>query len=434
MLTIKSDNITKQNIHARDLGKDIDEVILDKLKTKYKGKCYNSALIQDVLSIKQRSRITFTKSRNDDEFGMGDVCVKYETSVYTYNEGDIISGCEIMKINENGILICTSKYATLYIQIDMQKTLMGLKKGDLLPVIVKSVRYPTGQPKITIRAIPYTASNEIIIYKIIDSKSLKNKEPVFDLEQIEIIRKYLEHIDDELNAAKYVDTDNYKYFIEMFYPFKNSFDEYMKKSKPEKYWRFEDIYEICKNMISYVPKTYSKSSKSQKFEESDESDLDNSESEKSEKSEKPKKKRSSKSSKSSKSAKPKTKKGKAEKSSKSEKSEKSAKSEKTEKSSKSKKYDNPFENSYIIRHPIIDKTTSLVYVIDEQFFKSKHNSSKLLDTNIYDIKEVEMPLATVIVNIISDQLNYLRLIRESSEIYNTEKIRNNHKSLWKLYA
>ena len=67
-------------------------------------------------------------------------------------------------------------------------------------------------------------------------KNLKNKNPVLDLEQVEIIRKYLEHIDDELNAAKYVDVDNYNYFIEMFYPFKNSFDEYMKKSKPEKYW------------------------------------------------------------------------------------------------------------------------------------------------------------------------------------------------------
>lgn len=394
MLLTKKGNITKLNIHAKDMGKDIDDIVLDKLKNKYKGKCYNSALIMDISKITNRSQIEISKSRND---GSGDLSVEYESSIFIYEKGDIISGCEIKKISENGIIICSSLYATIYIQITMQKTLLGLKDGNILPVIVTGVTYTTGQPKITVSAIPYTSSNEIIAYKPANT--------VLDLEQIEIIRLMIQTIDKEIELFETVkenDKTNFKYFTQMFYPFKKPFSEY-RKGKLPKGWDYLDIYETCVGYVGRIKNSDKKTDKKSKEDSSEES---------------PKISKTPKT--------PKTKK----KDSKDSKSPKTPKKERKKGKGVSDLSD-IFSNVYLLRHLIIDRQTPYVFSVSEDAFKK--GDSDLLDSKTYDVRSETLPLATIICKLLSDYYNYIKLIRESCEFYDTDKMKSDHKALWKLY-
>jgi hypothetical protein len=100
-------------------------------------------------------------------------------------------------------------------------------------------------------------------------------------------------------------------------------------------------------------------------------------------------------------------------------------------SEKSKSKTKSFELA-IFRHPIIEKSTPYVMTVDQKTLKAGIETD-LLDPQQYNITMITQPAAHVFLKLLDDYLKFLRMIREMSEIYNTESKLEDHHNIWNIY-
>src|SRR5208282_5200886 len=91
------------NLSAQEMFAGIDRVIMDKLKKNFEGKCRENSLIVSINKIIKRSSCQLAKSRTD---GSGDVSVQYQAAAMTYQAGDILPNCEIIRIERSHQIMC----------------------------------------------------------------------------------------------------------------------------------------------------------------------------------------------------------------------------------------------------------------------------------------------------------------------------------------
>ena len=118
-----------------DMFLNIDDMLIQKLYDKFVGVCYQSSYIIKINRIIRRSYIFMQTSLD----GNSQVNVKFEVDALTYITNEIINGCTIVKKEPNGIIHAKSKYAG--IQMSIQQNMSIFKENDIVPVIVKRVRY-----------------------------------------------------------------------------------------------------------------------------------------------------------------------------------------------------------------------------------------------------------------------------------------------------
>lgn len=305
------------NLSAKDMYLDIDNILLIKLKSQYENKCEKNSLIIKILDIVKRSNIIMSKSRLD---GSADVSIQFRASSIIYNENDILTGCEVQKIDRGNKIIC--KHENAVININGGKQLVSLRAGQFITIKVISVSYIKGVNKITVYGSPYSYSFKFYIYNI--------KPKIFQ-EDIIILKSKLQEIEEELILHKNIDIKHYNFFNETLYPYKI-------------------MYHKAENSINMIELT------------------------------------------------------------------------------KSIIENNEVKPKLIARHPIIDKNTTDILVLDKNYEKSE-----LFNLEKYKFDIIDENIAIVLLNFLNDYLMHIRAIREMTEIYKTEKDIEQHSNIWNIY-
>jgi hypothetical protein len=320
------------NLSAQELFSNINATIMDKLRKQFEGRCYKSSLIMTIKEVEKRSPVTLATSILN---GSGDVNVQFTAESIIYQEGDILSGCEVVRIERNNRIIC--KYEHAVVNLRGNKNLQNLKPGQFINVQVNGAVYPIFHDKITINALPYAYSTKFTIYfTTLNAKAIP-------LEQIQLIKEKLSDIDAEYKLYSAANTKVVKFLNELYYPYKTAFNP---KQKLEKYLEFDDIYEIASSLVA-------------------------------------------------------GKKG-------------------------------SDKRIGLCRHPLIDKSSPTVLSVGAELLQ-EHSNSELLNAETYEISAVEEIPGTVVLKLLDDYLKYIRMLRESAEIYGAEKKLDEHSNIWNIY-
>jgi len=181
-----------------------DNMIMDKLKDKFVGVCYMSCFIVKINKIIRRSYIYMKDTLGGD----ANTTVMFEVDAIVYQVNEIINGCKIIKKEPNGIIHGKSDHAG--IQLSIQPNMSIFKEGDIVPVIVKRVRYNVNQNAVSVLAVPFIPMIlEPIYYNIhgILSKQ-QNDELKYILEQITTEEQ-------KINNLNVNDKKIYKFFTDL---------------------------------------------------------------------------------------------------------------------------------------------------------------------------------------------------------------------------
>lgn len=219
---------------------NIDDMLINKLKEKFVGKCCMSCLIINVNKIIKRSFIYMKDTLEGD----CNVNIMFEVDAIEYIKNEIINGCKIIKKESNDIIHGISEYAG--IQIKIPANISIFKEGDIIPVIVKMTRYNINQTAISVLATPFMPNNDpAICYKIRNTLSEK---------ETDIIKNILSQIKAEELIIKNMDGNSkkiYKFFIELL---SNKDNKTIKNTDILNKFNINNILDIKSGVIT-TPKT-----------------------------------------------------------------------------------------------------------------------------------------------------------------------------------
>ena len=195
---------------AQDIySPNITAVLLKKLNERYRGKCYKSMLITDVLRVIEHSDIRIVDNRLD---GAAYVDVQLEVKGIILIKGEILTDCKVIDVLNTGTII-EHRYATGLITPGTNQYLYGIiKKNQTIPIIVNDVRYNVGNTAISISGFPFSPQiNKNIYYNLtgVLTDDQKNK-----LDYI------LNDIRDELKLHS--ENKSFEFFTELLYQFKSN--------------------------------------------------------------------------------------------------------------------------------------------------------------------------------------------------------------------
>lgn len=134
--------------------------------------------------------------------------VMFEVDAIEYIKDEIINGCKIIKKEPNGIIHAKSEYSG--IQLNMQSNMSIFKEGDIIPVIVRMVRYNVNQSAISVLAVPFMPIvNPIQYYKI--NGSLTKQET----DNIKSLLDQIKDTETQIDKLDTMDKKIYKFFSEL---------------------------------------------------------------------------------------------------------------------------------------------------------------------------------------------------------------------------
>jgi len=212
---------------VKDIYKpEIKELIYRELSKLYKNKCAHGMLILDILDILNHSKKRFVK---DENTGAVIVDVLVNVKVLILNEGDIISGCKVVKIHSNGYVDCTQTHINVHLSDSNSPYLRGLnlKPDQFLITKIMKAGYVISKPQISAIGKPFFYEDEKLIYKI---KKMENKNDDKDnlimneiIKDIKKIQNDIDNIDDItlkwttelLNIPFPLKSDKYKHSINL---------------------------------------------------------------------------------------------------------------------------------------------------------------------------------------------------------------------------
>jgi len=189
---------------------DLKAVCIKHLTDKFVGKCYMSCLVIKINKILRHSQ----RYMSYDLSGSAYITVNFEVDGIIYNRGEIITGCNIAKIESDGRIHAKSEYAGL--QIRQDASLMNIyKEGQIAPFITKRVKYNPAQSAISVEALPFSpAFPKLVIYKINNPLNDNGKERIqFLFDRLEKAKTKIKELDSEGRKA-------FMFFQTLLYPFK----------------------------------------------------------------------------------------------------------------------------------------------------------------------------------------------------------------------
>jgi hypothetical protein len=134
--------------------------------------------------------------------------ITFEVEAIVYKPNEIINGCKIVKKEPNGIIHGKSEYAG--IQLSIQPNMSIFNEGDVVPIIVKRVRYNVNQSAISILAIPFMPiPHEIIQYNIIDQLTKPQ------MEDLTVLIESIKTEEEKISLLKASDKKIYSFFADL---------------------------------------------------------------------------------------------------------------------------------------------------------------------------------------------------------------------------
>jgi DNA-directed RNA polymerase subunit E'/Rpb7 len=216
---------------------DLESIILNILKNRYVGKCYNSILIVEIKKIIKKSLRKFVDNRLD---GGASVDVCFEVEGHVFSTGEILHGCSIVETLNNAIT-AENKYAGIKLQKNQHnettsnKILQSLSQKQIIPIIIQNVRYNLNKPKVSIIGSPYTpVYNKFVMINIVEGLNPAQFEKIsYLLNQIKIEEEL------HLQYTKGTEDKRYTLFKSIMYPFKSL--QKIDQSKEFTNWKMKPI-------------------------------------------------------------------------------------------------------------------------------------------------------------------------------------------------
>lgn len=181
-----------------------DNMIMDKLVEKFVGVCYMSCFIVKINKVIRRSYIYMKDTLGGDAY----TNVMFEVDAIVYQVNEIINGCKIIKKEPNGIIHGKSDHAG--IQLSIQPNMSIFKEGDVVPVIVKRVRYNVNQTAVSVLAVPFIPMIVDPIYYNIHGVLSKQQ-----TDELKYIIDQINTEDQKINNLNANDKKIYKFFADL---------------------------------------------------------------------------------------------------------------------------------------------------------------------------------------------------------------------------
>jgi DNA-directed RNA polymerase subunit E'/Rpb7 len=219
MLIKKVFNVSVDLFESKEIyNKNLDEVILRKLKNNFEGKCYTNMLILTVDRIIKRSFANLTNDRLDGSVYI-DVSVEVEGIVFV--EGEIIHECKISDTTQSDITAEYKYAAVKLVKLSdiknknpyISKLYQILKKGDYIPIKISVARYQLASNCASLIGYPYISEYEDpIIFNITEGINARDQEKLADI---------IEKISEEEKLHQAIKKEkSYDFFQKIMYPFK----------------------------------------------------------------------------------------------------------------------------------------------------------------------------------------------------------------------
>jgi hypothetical protein len=196
---------------ARDIyTTNIADMLLKKLTDRYRNKCFQSMFITNITKIIRHSDIRMVDNRLD---GAAYIDVQFEASGVILIKGEILNGCKVTEVINTGIIIEHNYAGGLIVPGNKQQIFNIIKKGQIIPIIIKEVRYNPGQNEISILGSPFIPQkHKNIFYNL--AGGIKS-------EDVDKLSKLVESLNDEIKLHEEISSEkSYEFFRDLMYPFK----------------------------------------------------------------------------------------------------------------------------------------------------------------------------------------------------------------------
>ncbi len=185
--------------------KNIDEMVLNSLITKFKNKTFNRMFIIDIIKILNRTDcISIKNNSNGDMY----INVRFLTKCLKIMEGEIIVNNKIIQINENGLIIgVMTDNDNIKSIVKSNSELKYLTKGKIFPIIVSRIEYKNDANIILLKSIPFKTNDKFSsIYNMLDKiyfiiKNSNNKNEDIPDNVSTVSRKKVEDIPDNVSTV-----------------------------------------------------------------------------------------------------------------------------------------------------------------------------------------------------------------------------------------
>lgn len=224
--------------------RDIDALLIKKLEERYKNRCFQNMLVIEIVKINERSDVIMSRTQLN---GSAHIDVNFQIKGIILQKGEILHGCEVIEIFENGIM---ARHPNAVVKIDITQNTAAsnvLKKGQKIPIIVNKVRYAPYHQQISVIGtvyMPYIP--EPLMYKITSTLTP---------EETEKLGQMIDSIESE---EKTLDTNakTFGFFQDLMYPYKvtqkyERMPLYEKNKFVDVKFNLKDIVNIDSGMITY---------------------------------------------------------------------------------------------------------------------------------------------------------------------------------------
>lgn len=198
-----------------------NDMIFKQLTERYVNKCFRSIYILEILRIIKRSKLTCKDKKLD---GNTYIDILFEVQGIIYEKNEIIHDCEIIQINNNGIIHAKSKYASLQIKNNTGYDIF--KPDEKIPVIINTVRYNLFQGDISVSANPLIpVDKEIAYYRIIEKDNNEHNQlnVIKLMDAVKVLENFIKKINKTNEGEKIIN-----FFVKnLLYPYKK-YQDYKK--------------------------------------------------------------------------------------------------------------------------------------------------------------------------------------------------------------
>lgn len=189
---------------------DVEALLVKKLEERYKNRCYQSIYVLRITRIIRRSSIKMKTTRLD---GSASLNVQFEVEGEVFIEGHVMHGCKVIEIHTNAI---TAEHAHAGIKLQKDpsnKISQTLQVGQVIPVVVKRVRYIPNQKEASMIATPY-------IPNVTDEPVYKINSPISPAETEKLDMFFQQIEEEEKLHVELKKNRKYAFFQDLMYPYK----------------------------------------------------------------------------------------------------------------------------------------------------------------------------------------------------------------------
>jgi hypothetical protein len=200
--------------HIKKYSVDIDTLIMDDLKSRFEGKCYQMCKIIEVQKILRKGLFTYLEDHHRAPVSGS---VQFQAKCLIVAENSVLCGAKVIKIHKDGTIVCTADNG-ISIYIKASQKLQSIIEGQIIPVRVGKVIHNVLKSDISVNAFPFVPnpSAPIVIYKVkMPSKSALTQALQPRMSELDSMMEKMTKQAAESKEIKEVQS----FFMDLVYPF-----------------------------------------------------------------------------------------------------------------------------------------------------------------------------------------------------------------------